>query len=110
MQILAQLMNYRLVWALLSKINLLHAGLRLLVVGAPLLLGNPAWVMAEVFYAKDEALAIAFPDADEIETKSFILDELQLQQAQEKAMICRGLPFHAKPCKVVEWRIGDSNP
>lgn len=53
-----------------------------------MLLGSitPADVVeAKVFHAKQEALAIAFPEADEVETKSFFLTEEQIGHIQTLA-------------------------
>lgn len=54
---------------------------------------------AAVFYAKQEALAIAFPEADEVETKSFFLTEEQIDHIQNLAKA----PIDAK---VVAFYIG----
>lgn len=35
----------------------------------------PAMAAAEVFFAKDEALKLAFPDADRVDTRTFVLNE-----------------------------------
>jgi Fe-S cluster biosynthesis and repair protein YggX len=40
---------------------------------------------AKVFYARDEALKLAFPDADRIEIRTFILTEAQLKKAEQRA-------------------------
>jgi len=42
-------------------------------------------VVAEVFYAQDEAMKIAFPDVDEVQTKTFILTDEQLTTAERLA-------------------------
>lgn len=44
-----------------------------LVVGGLALAGLPAVVDAKVFYARAEALTLAFPDAEKIEARDFIL-------------------------------------
>jgi hypothetical protein len=48
-----------------------------------ILLGPTAF--AKVFYAKDEALNLAFPQADRIEMQTFILTEVQLRKAEQMA-------------------------
>ena len=40
---------------------------------------------AEVYYAKDEALALAFPAADKIETQTYVLTDQQKAQAEDAA-------------------------
>jgi len=40
---------------------------------------------AEVFYAQDEAMQIAFADADSVERETFILSNLQHQRIEKKA-------------------------
>lgn len=54
-----------------------------LTLGLSLLGATPAY--AKVFYAKDEALRLAFPQADTVETRTFILKESELQRAQKMA-------------------------
>ena len=44
-----------------------------------------SFIHAKVFYAKDEALKLAFPEADRIETRTFILAEPQLKKAEQMA-------------------------
>ena len=56
-------------------------------------------VEAKVFYAKQEALEIAFPDADDVETKSFFLTQEQTDYIQNLAKA----PIDAK---VVAFYIG----
>ena len=56
-------------------------------------------VEAKVFYAKQEALEIAFPDADDVETKSFFLTQEQTDDIQNLAKA----PIDAK---VVAFYIG----
>ena len=48
----------------------------LALVGVLVLLAPPA--AARVFHSRQEALALAFPDADRIEKETFILDEAQV--------------------------------
>ena len=40
---------------------------------------------AEVFYAQDEAMEIAFPDADDIQTETFVIGESEKQIIEKKA-------------------------
>ncbi|MCC6221144.1 MAG: FMN-binding protein [Deltaproteobacteria bacterium] len=42
---------------------------------------------SEVFYAKDEALELAFPEADNVEMKTFILTEDELARAEKMAKV-----------------------
>ncbi len=42
---------------------------------------TPTVARAKVFYSKQEALALAFPDAERVETRTFFLTEEQVQQA-----------------------------
>lgn len=42
-------------------------------------------VEAKVFHSRSEALEVAFPDADRVERKSFVLDEAQARSAEELA-------------------------
>jgi len=46
---------------------------------------SPVLLFGKVFYAKDEALKLAFPDADEVEMRTFILKEDEVRRAQERA-------------------------
>jgi len=55
-----------------------------LVIGLGVLLG-PVATSSKVFYAKDEALKIAFPDADRVEMKTFILKDADIQRAEKLA-------------------------
>lgn len=68
-----QPMKLPLVWVTLSK--------RLFLYCILMSLSLPV-VQAEVFYAKDEALAMAFPGAEEVKQKSYILTEEQIEKAQ----------------------------
>lgn len=54
-----------------------------LALGLSLFDATPAY--AKVFYAKDEALRLAFSQADTVETRTFILKESELQRAQKMA-------------------------
>jgi len=56
-----------------------------LVAGLGISLLGPALSEAKIFYAKDEALKIAFPDADQVEMKTFILKDVELQKAEKLA-------------------------
>lgn len=55
------------------------------VMGLGLFFLSPICAYAVVFYAKDEALKLAFPEADQIETRTFILKDSELQRAQQMA-------------------------
>ncbi len=57
----------------------LAAGLSLLVFAAPLA------ARARVYLSKDEALAVAFPGADRVETRTVVLDEAQARRVEELA-------------------------
>ena len=61
-------------------------------------------VEAKVFYAKQEALTIAFPEADDVETKSFFLTEEQIEQVQAVSKA----PVEAKIVAFYIGRKGDS--
>lgn len=52
-----------------------------------LLLGHglPGSVAAKVFYAKDEALRVAFPDADAVEPQAFFLTDEQVRRVEALA-------------------------
>jgi hypothetical protein len=52
---------------------------------AALLLGSSAPGQAKVFYARAEALALAFPTADHVETKSVFLTEKQVTEVTQRA-------------------------
>lgn len=55
------------------------------MVGLGIFILSPAWLFAKVFYAKDEALKLAFPSADKIEIRTFILKDSEVQRAQQMA-------------------------
>ncbi len=40
---------------------------------------------AKIFYAKDEALKLAFPEADSVDARTFILKDAELERAQRMA-------------------------
>lgn len=46
---------------------------------------NPTLCLAKVFYAKDEALKLAFPDGDQVEMRTFIMKDSEHQRAQNMA-------------------------
>lgn len=46
---------------------------------------SPVLVSAKVFYAKDEALKLAFPDGDQVEMRTFIMKDSEHQRAQNMA-------------------------
>ena len=47
--------------------------------------GGPVPVQAKVFLSKQEALALAFSEADRIENKSFVLTDAQVLEIESKA-------------------------
>lgn len=53
-------------------------------VGLGFALLGPA-ALAKIFYAKEEALKLAFPEAERIEMRTFILTEAQLRKAERMA-------------------------
>lgn len=55
--------------------------------GLGILLLGPIPSYGKIFYAKDEALRLAFPDADSVETRTFILKDAEIQRAQQRARI-----------------------
>jgi hypothetical protein len=54
-------------------------------VGLGISVFSPALLFAKVFYAKDEALKLAFPDADQVEMRTFFLTNNELARAQQMA-------------------------
>ena len=80
-------------WALYSRVSL-FLGVVLLV---SIIFAEV--IEAKVFYAKQEALEIAFPEANEVQTKSFFLTDDQVEQVQTLAQA----PLDAK---VVAFYIG----
>ena len=46
---------------------------------------SPIPSFAKVFYAKDEALKLAFPNADQVETRTFIMKDSEVQKAEQLA-------------------------
>ena len=48
-----------------------------------LLVGGPTSGEAKVFYSRTEALELAFPDADRVESETFVLDEEQVRRIQK---------------------------
>ena len=55
------------------------------VLGMVALLGSATIVEAEVFYSKAEALQVAFPQADRVETQTFFLTPQQIKQVEDLA-------------------------
>jgi len=51
---------------------------------------------AKVFYSRNEALKLAFPDADEVGSETFVLDERQTEQIQKLARC----PLESKLVKI----------
>lgn len=85
-------------WALFSRACIL---LSVLLLGSDTL--TPV-AEAAVFHAKKEALAIAFPEADDVETKSFFLTEEQIDHIQNLAKA----PIDAKVVAFYIGRKGES--
>lgn len=56
-----------------------------LVAGLGISLLSSALSEAKIFYAKDEALNIAFPNADQVETRTFIMKDSEVQKAEQLA-------------------------
>ena len=52
---------------------------------AALLVGFPTSVAAKVFFSRSEALELAFPEADRVETETYILDDVQVERIQRLA-------------------------
>jgi Na+-translocating ferredoxin:NAD+ oxidoreductase RnfG subunit len=50
------------------------------LLAAALLAGCPTSVEAKVFFSRSEALELAFPDADRVETETYILDDDQVER------------------------------
>ena len=74
----------------------------------------PVASAAEVFYSQEEALALVFPKADEVEKKSYILSSKQLELAQKLARTkidSKLFTFFAgkKEGKVIKYAAIDSN-
>jgi hypothetical protein len=57
------------------RFNIVTVGLSVIVIWA-----FPATVTAKAFYSKQEALALAFPDTEQVETKTIFLTDDQVQQ------------------------------
>ena len=55
------------------------------VLGMAALLGSAAIAEAEVFYSKAEALQVAFPQADRVETQTFFLTPQQIERIEDLA-------------------------
>ena len=55
------------------------------VLGMVALLGSATIAEAEVFYSKAEALQVAFPQADRVETQTFFLTPQQIEQVEDLA-------------------------
>ena len=63
--------------ALFSKITVLLVLVPFLCIGAT--------AQGKVFYSRDEALGLAFPDADEVTSKTFVLSDAQVEEIQRIA-------------------------
>jgi len=55
------------------------------VLGMVALLGSAAIAEAEIFYSKAEALQVAFPQADRVETQTFFLTPQQIERVEDLA-------------------------
>ena len=55
------------------------------VLGMVALLGSATCLEAQVFYSKAEALQVAFPQADRVETQTFFLTPQQIEQVETLA-------------------------
>lgn len=53
------------------------------LLGSALVVGSPAAAVAKVFFSQTQALELAFPDADRVESETFVLSEEQ-QRAIER--------------------------
>jgi len=73
-------MNLPWVWVLRSR-----GAFGLLALGLGSLLLSPMSSHGKVFYAKDEALELAFPEADRVETRTFILSDAEHSRAERLA-------------------------
>ncbi len=56
-----------------------------MILGLGIFLLRPMPSLAKIFYAKDEALKLAFPGADRVDTRTFILKDAELERAQRLA-------------------------
>jgi len=74
------LMNFPLDWVLPSR-----RAFALMILGLGIFLFRPMTSSAKIFYAKDEALKLAFPGADSVESRTFILKDSELERAQRLA-------------------------
>lgn len=73
-------MNLPWVWALLSR-----WACAVMITGLGIVLLGPSPSYGKIFYAKDEALKLAFPEADSVETRTFFLKDAELHRAQQMA-------------------------
>ena len=58
------------------------------IIGAVTLLAvlhGSTGAQAKVFYSRNEALQLAFPDAERVESKTFVLDNAQFEKIQDLA-------------------------
>ncbi len=72
-----------------------------LLAGLVLLAAAPAY--AKVFYSRDQALALAFPDADRIENQTYVLTDAQAARIAEIAQS----PLDSKLVKIYTGYRGD---
>lgn len=68
-----------------------------------LLFGCAAAAEAKVFYSRSEALELAFPDADRIDSQTYVLGDSQVDRIQALA----GSPLESKLVKIYTGRRGD---
>ena len=67
-------------WALSSR-----ARVALYILCVVALLGSATFIEAQVFYSKAEALQVAFPQADRVETQTFFLTPQQIERVETLA-------------------------
>ena len=77
-----------------ARRNATSLGLTLgLAVAASTLTAAPARTAATVFHSRDEALRIAFPDADRVEPRDFFLTAEQRQEIEGRAQVAARNPI-----------------
>lgn len=54
-----------------------------LLFGALLLAGAPASASAKIYHSRSEALALAFPDAERVESETYVLSDEQVKRIRE---------------------------
>ena len=74
-------MNLPWGWAFRSK-----RSIAAMILGLGVLILSPRGsIQAKVYYAKDEALRLAFPDADSVEPRTFILNDGEVKRGEKLA-------------------------